>query len=182
MKEDKLAWLTSTGTIKPFTHSPGHVLVGQLFQGILLFIRKWGECLTYKAGLLWRWRERMFSANIYWMPLISRCLCILVLECKVKRALGSITTNKAGGGDGFPVELFQILKDDAVKVLHCICLLLLLSCFSHVWLCVTPQTAAYKALPSLGFSRQEYWSWVPFPSPMHESEKWKGSPSVVSDS
>ena len=42
-------------------------------------------------------------------------------ECKVKWALGSITTNKASGGDGIPVELFQILKDDAVKVLHSIC-------------------------------------------------------------
>ena len=41
-----------------------------------------------------------------------------VLECEVKLALGSITTNKASGGDGIPVELFQILKDDAVKVLH----------------------------------------------------------------
>ena len=41
-----------------------------------------------------------------------------ILECKVKWALGSITTNKASGGDGIPVELFQILKDDAVKVLH----------------------------------------------------------------
>ena len=44
-----------------------------------------------------------------------------ILECEVKRALGSITTNKASGGDGIPVELFQILKDDAVKVLHSIC-------------------------------------------------------------
>ena len=44
-----------------------------------------------------------------------------ILECKVKRALESITTNKASGIDGFPVELFQILKDDAVKVLHSIC-------------------------------------------------------------
>ena len=44
-----------------------------------------------------------------------------ILECKVKRALGSITTNKASGGDGIPVELFQIVKDDAVKVLHSIC-------------------------------------------------------------
>ena len=43
------------------------------------------------------------------------------LECEVKWALGSITTNKAGGGDAIPVELFQILKDDAVKVLHSIC-------------------------------------------------------------
>ena len=44
-----------------------------------------------------------------------------ILECKVKWALGSITTNKASGGDAIPVELFQILKDDAVKVLHSIC-------------------------------------------------------------
>ena len=42
-------------------------------------------------------------------------------ECEVKWALGSITTNKASGGDGIPVQLFQILKDDAVKVLHSIC-------------------------------------------------------------
>ena len=44
-----------------------------------------------------------------------------ILECKVKWALGSITMNKTSGGDGIPVELFQTLKDDAVKVLHSIC-------------------------------------------------------------
>ena len=44
-----------------------------------------------------------------------------ILECKVKWALGSITTNKASEGDGIPVELFQILKHDAVKVLHSLC-------------------------------------------------------------
>ena len=44
-----------------------------------------------------------------------------ILECEVKWALGSITMNKARGGDGIPVELFQILKDDVVKVLHSIC-------------------------------------------------------------
>ena len=48
-----------------------------------------------------------------------------ILECEVKWALGSITTNKASGGDGIPVELFQILTDDAVKVLHSIC--------QHIW-------------------------------------------------
>ena len=48
-----------------------------------------------------------------------------ILECKVKWALGSITMNKASGGDGIPVELFQILKDDAVKVLHSTC--------QHIW-------------------------------------------------
>ena len=44
-----------------------------------------------------------------------------ILECEVRWALGSITTNKASGGDGIPVELFQILKDDVVKMLHSIC-------------------------------------------------------------
>ena len=44
-----------------------------------------------------------------------------ILECEVKWVLGSITTNKASGGDGVPVELFRILKDDVVKVLHSVC-------------------------------------------------------------
>ena len=48
-----------------------------------------------------------------------------ILECEVKWALESITTNKASGGDGIPLELFQILKDDAVKVLH--------SIYQHIW-------------------------------------------------
>ena len=48
-----------------------------------------------------------------------------ILECEVKWALGSITTNEAIRGDGIPVELFKILKDDAVKVLHSIC--------QHIW-------------------------------------------------
>ena len=48
-----------------------------------------------------------------------------ILECEVKWALGSITTNKASGGEGIPVELFQILKDDAVKVLY--------SIFQQIW-------------------------------------------------
>ena len=50
-------------------------------------------------------------------------------------------------------------------------LLLLLSCFSRVQLCATPETAAHQAPLSLGFSRQEQWSGLPLPSPMHESEK-----------
>ena len=52
-------------------------------------------------------------------------------------------------------------------------LLLLLSHFSRVRPCATPQTTAHQAPPSLGFSRQEHWSGLPFPSPVHESEKWK---------
>ena len=61
-------------------------------------------------------------------------------------------------------------------------LLLLLSRFSRVRLSATPETAAHQAPPFLGFSRQEHWSGLPFPSPMHEREKWKWSRSVVSDS
>ena len=61
-------------------------------------------------------------------------------------------------------------------------LLLLLSRFSRVRLCATPWTAAHQASPSLRFSRQEHWSGLPFPSPMRESEKWKWSHLVVSDS
>ena len=61
-------------------------------------------------------------------------------------------------------------------------LLLLLSHFSHVRLCATSLPAAHQAPPSLGFSRQEHWSGLPFPSPRHESEKWKWTRSVVSDS
>ena len=57
-------------------------------------------------------------------------------------------------------------------------LLLLLSHFSHVRLCATPQMAALQAPPSLGFSRQDHWSGLPFPSPMHETEKWKWSRTV----
>ena len=54
---------------------------------------------------------------------------------------------------------------------NALCLLLLLSRFSHVRLLATPWTVAHQAPPSMGFSRQEYWSGLPFPSPMHESEK-----------
>ena len=54
-----------------------------------------------------------------------------ILECEVKWAFGSITMNKASGGDGIPVELFQILKDDAVKVLHSICQQIWKTCSGH---------------------------------------------------
>ena len=54
--------------------------------------------------------------------------------------------------------------------------------FSCVWLCVTPQIAAHQALPFQGFSRQEHWSGLPFPTPMRESEKWKWSRSVMAES
>ena len=115
-----------------------------------------------------------------------------ILECEVKWALGSITTNKVSGGDRIPVELFPVLKDDAVKVLQSICQQIWktqqwpqdwkrsvfipipkkgnakecskLKLLSHVLLFETPRTIAYQASLSIGFSRQEYWSRLPLPS------------------
>ena len=73
--------------------------------------------------------------------------------------------------------------DSCPRLFHLVLLLLLLlSHFSHVQLCTTPEMAAHQVPPSLGFSRQEHWSGLPFPSPKHESEKWKWSRSVTSDS
>ena len=66
-----------------------------------------------------------------------------------------------------------------IRIIRIFCLLLLLSHFSRVRLCATPETAAHQAAPSLGFSRQEHWSGLPFPSPMHESDKWKWSPKCL---
>ena len=67
--------------------------------------------------------------------------------------------------------LLQFFRDLEFPLL----LLLLLSRFSCVRPCATPEMAAHKAPLSLGFSRQEHWSGLPFPSPLHESEKWKWS-------
>ena len=83
------------------------------------------------------------------------------------------------------ITRWLILKSDwlyALQPKRSSMLLLLLSCFSCVWLCATPWTAAYQASPSMGFSRQEHWRGLPFPSPMHESAKGKWSRSVVSNS
>ena len=77
------------------------------------------------------WRKRKKACPFFllensrplspWGPLDSLSTCLGTDSLKVKWALGSITKNKASGGDGIPVELFQILKDAAVKVLHSIC-------------------------------------------------------------
>ena len=80
----------------------------------------------------------------------------------------------------YMVLLYQCTNKDENKAKSQ--MLMLLSQFSHIRLCATPETVAHQAPPSLGFSRQEHWSGLPFPSPMHESEKWKWSHSVVSDS
>ena len=89
-------------------------------------------------------------------------------------------TEEAGGLQS--KRLAKSLSDWAAGQESCMLCYAMLSRFSHVWLCATPKTAAHQAPPSLGFSRQEHWSGLPFPSPMHESEKWKWSRSVMSNS
>ena len=86
-----------------------------------------GMDLTETEDIKKRWQEyteEMYKKDLYDPDNHDGVITHLepdILECEVKWALGSITTNKAGGGDGIPVDLFQILKDDAVKVLHSIC-------------------------------------------------------------
>ena len=83
--------------------------------------------LTEAEDIKKRWQE--YTEELYKKDLHDQDnhVCVIthlepdILECEVKWALESITTNKASGHDGIPVELFQILKDDAVKVLHSIC-------------------------------------------------------------
>ena len=86
-----------------------------------------GMDLTEEEGIKKRWQqctEELYKKDLH-DPDNHDCVITHlepdILECEVKWALGSITTNKARGCDGIPVELFQILKDDAVKVLHSIC-------------------------------------------------------------
>ena len=75
--------------------------------------------LTEAEDVEKRWQE--YTEELYKKDLHDPDNHDSVIKSKVKWALGSITTNKASGGDGISVELFQILKDDAVKVLHPIC-------------------------------------------------------------
>ena len=83
--------------------------------------------LTEAEDIKKRWqeyREELYKKDLHYPDKHLGVITHLepdILECKVKGALGSISMNKSSGGDGIPVELFQNLKDDAVKVLHSIC-------------------------------------------------------------
>ena len=85
-----------------------------------------GRNLTEAEDIKKRWQEytELYQKNLHDPDNYDGMIIHLepdILECEVKWVLGSITANKASGGDGIPVELFQILKNDAVKVLHSIC-------------------------------------------------------------
>ena len=101
------------------------------------------------------------------------------LKTKCKKSLLHLTS-KRRDRRSFPEKIIslsflvsEIYQVDNVLLHLKALLLLLLSRFSRVRLCVTPETTAHQPPPSLGFSRQEHWSQLPFPSPMHESEKVK---------
>ena len=83
-----------------------------------------GKDLTEAEEIKKRWQEyteELYKKSLNDLDKHDGMVEPDILDCEVKWALGSITMNKASGGDGIPVELFQILKDDAVKVLHSIC-------------------------------------------------------------
>ena len=92
-------------------------------------IKEWNvKDLTEAEDIEKRWQEddtkELFEKGLHDLDNHNGVITHLepdILECEVKWALGSITVNRVSGGDGIPVELFQILKDDAVKVLHSIC-------------------------------------------------------------
>ena len=83
-----------------------------------------GMDLTEAEDITKRWQEyteELYTKELHYQDNHDGVITHLkpdILECEVKWVLGSITTNRASGGDGIPVELFQILKGDAVKVLH----------------------------------------------------------------
>ena len=115
---------------------------------------RWVITPSWLSGL---WRSFLYSSSV--------CSCHLFLISSASLSF-------------MPFLLFIVL----IFAWNVPLLLLLLSHFNRVRLCVTPWTAAHQAPPSLGFSRQEHWSGLPFPFPMHESEKWKWSHSAMSKS
>ena len=129
-------------------------------QSLLMNVKEESE----KAGLKLNIQKTKIMASI---PIISWLIDGEKMETVIDFIfLGSKIT--AGGGCSHEIKRCLLLGRKAMTNL----LLLLLLChFSCVLLCVTPWMAAQQAPPSLGFSRQEHWSGLPFPSPMHESEK-----------
>ena len=112
-----------------------------------------------------------FLTAATWTPtccLYKRCVLCSISLCKELVPISMFPPTKV-------LKVLKGMKDIRTRSSQSLLLLLLLRRFSRVRLCATPQTAAHQAPPSLGFSRQEHWSGLPFPSPMHESEKSKWS-------
>ena len=136
--------------------------------------------------LVWRRMRRLLAVAVGAQSSDSQVpLRVLLVKAQLWQVLlehGSDKITPQHAAAGGPTQASKIVSELGERFNFRLweLLLLLLSCFSHVRLCATPETAAHQAPPSLGFSRQEHWSGLPFPSPMHESEKGKWSRSVMS--
>ena len=116
------------------------------------------------------------TANLYLICLTSSMNHTLYLFCSMLHAILCLLVHilvsfRMNMTEDQGLGSIQVQIPSLSNSSKALLLLLLLSRFSRVRLCVTPQIAAHQAPPSLGFSRQEHWSGLPFPSPMHESEK-----------
>ena len=149
-----------------------------------------GPCAVYHPQTLedpWQWSGcgSGLESSLVLCLYHNRCnICWLTASALYQRNKWKVILGWEGKGISFwkrePAQAHILKTTDQEPEEEC--LLLLLSPFSRIRLCATPKTAPYQAPLSLGFSRQEYWSGLPFPSPMHESEKWQWSHSVMSDS
>ena len=117
----------SQGKLEVIKQEKARVNINILGTSELKWTEIGGMDLTEAEDIKKRWQEyteELYKKNLHDQDNHDGMITQLepdILECEVKWALESITTNKASGGGGIPVELFQILKDDAVKVLHSIC-------------------------------------------------------------
>ena len=122
VEEKKIEWERLEISSRKLEISREHFCEDGLNKG-----QKWYGSLTEAEDIKKRWQvytEELYNKDLNDPDDHDGVITHLEpdnLECEVKWALGSITTNKASGGDGIPVELFPILKDDAMKVLHSIC-------------------------------------------------------------
>ena len=130
----------------------------------------------------------VYSFNKYLLTSYHILVTILGTAAAAAKSLQSCPTlcdSRAGSPPGSPVPgILQARTLEWVAISFCNAWKwkVKVKSLGRVQLLATPWTAAHQALPSLGFSRQEHWSGLPFPSPMHESEKLKWSRSVVYDS
>ena len=152
-------WERSTRPQTP-RQAPQFEILGTLFYALHSFSNIFNTSLPGRSVSFWR-KSRQ---EIYYLTLLRT------------GGSGSLNTRTPGYRKPGSQRL------DHLQGKNSLLLLLLLSRFSCVRLCATPETVAHQAPPSLGFSRQVHWSGLPFPSPMHQSETWKWSRLVVSDS
>ena len=139
----------------------------------------WSGCRLWRWICCWKSPEKDMGRFCINGP--CDCFKSWVLHCKEKYIMIGLSQCIYFSKTQFSATQLGVQQLNSILILST-WLLLLLSHFSRVRLCATPETATHQAPLSLGSSRQEHRSGLPFPSPMHENEKWKWSRSVMSDS